>query len=228
MSNELAKIGATIEVIGEFARQLFGPSAEQVGQIGGDWARLWRMKNLLCIKKKVDRLIEDKGVDVDDVHHLSLSVGLPMLEKASYQDDSFIQDRWANLIASSLLAAELVEDDFSLDVTYVEILGQLSRLDCEILEYVSEEGIESMKEGKYDVRELDPDDIRERFSGRLASVSLEKLSVLGAIQLPFMIPLRAGTGPSGFRQVVAPTLIGLNLYTAASGKPPKWFVSQSP
>ena len=71
-----------------------------------------------------------------------------MLEKASYQDDSFIQDRWANLIASSLLAAELVEDDFSLDVTYVEILGQLSRLDCEILEYVSEEGIESHEGGE--------------------------------------------------------------------------------
>ena len=63
--------------------------------------------------------------------------GLPLIEKASYQDDSFLQERWANLIANSLRPGGEVVNDFSLSITYVEILHQLSRLEVEYLQYLA-------------------------------------------------------------------------------------------
>ena len=47
-----------------------------------------------------------------------------MLERASYQDDSFLQKKWANLMAASLHSGR-AGDDFNLEMTYVEILSQM-------------------------------------------------------------------------------------------------------
>ena len=226
MSEELAKIAQALESLCGFMKQLFGPSVEQVGEIGGDWARYWRLRNLLAIKTRVDRIVEAEGIGSGDLRHLSLSVGLPMLEKASYQDDSFLQEKWANLIVGSLRPGD-PEEDFSLEITYVEILGQFSRLDCEVLEYVCEEGVMPTDQGRFKYRELNPDDVMSKFHGRLTHISLEKLNTLGVVRRQLKVPLQSGTGPSGLAEVIVPTSMGINLIIAASGEVPRWF-AQSP
>ena len=108
------------------------------------------MKNLLRLNDRLEKVIEEKNLDKSSLQKLSLSVGLPLFEKASYQDDEVLQKKWANLLASGMVKSEEGDNEFSLDITYVEILHQFSRLDCEVLEYIVENGVietESQKEG---------------------------------------------------------------------------------
>ena len=173
----------------EFCQQLFGPAVEQIGQIGGDWARLWRLKNLVSIQDKFDRILQDRRIDPSEGRHLALSVGLPMLEKASYQNDEVLQEKWAHLMASSLSSDERSENDFHLDTTYVEILHQFSRLDCDVLEFIVRNGVESRDKDGIQVRLIDPDKIEKAFSPRYWHISLEKLISLGCVSRESKAPL---------------------------------------
>ena len=210
----------------EFTLKILGPSAEQAGLIVGDWARLWRVKNLVSINEKFDRICKEKGFNPAEGRYLAMSLGLPLLEKASYQDDDFLQEKWAHLIASSLSSDNRAGSDFSLDITYVEILNQLSKLDCEILEYIVENGVKSRDEktGAIETVGLDPEKVQEPHLHELANLSLEKLVSLGCAYRVLKTPLKAGGDGYGIlRQEIIVTLIGLNLYVAASGNRPTWF-----
>ena len=221
ISQELAKIESDVQAVSRLANRLFGPTANELGEIAGDWARSWRLRNLLAIQKRLEKRLQAKGVDYGDLRHLSLSVGLPMLERASYQDDSFLQKKWANLMAASLHSGR-AGDDFNLEMTYVEILSQMARLDCEILEYVCEQGVDHQDEQGYiEIAALDPAELEAEFSGRLAHLSLEKLCSLGALRRAPKLPLKSG-GSVGLQEIIAPTLVGINLYVASSGQTPEW------
>ena len=224
MSEEMTPILGSLS---KFTRQLFGPSVDQIGEIVGDWARLWRVKNLLSVKEKFDRICQERGFDSEDGRRLTLAVGLPLLEKASYQDDAFLQERWAHLIASSLRAEDRAERGFSLDITYVEILNQLSQLDCEVLEYIVENGVgEQDSDSNIILKPLEPDEIQNAHPNSLAHISLEKLISLGCARSAPRIPLKTG-GYRGLWEVITPTSIGINLYVSASGKTPKWLHSKN-
>ena len=46
---------------------------------------------------------------------------------------------------------------------------------------------------------------------------------LGAVQRALQTPLRTDArSVSGLREIIAPTLVGLNLFLASSGKTPRW------
>ena len=223
MSRELTKIETAIQTVAGLASRLFGPAADELGEITGDWARYWRLRNLMVIQKKVENVLQARGLNRGNLRHLSLSVGLPMLERASYQDDSVLQEKWANLMAASLIS-EGSGGGFSLDVMHVEMLSQMAPLDCEVLELVCERGVDHQDgQGTMVVARLDPAEVEDEFAGRPAHISLEKLCALGAVQRVIRTPLRTGAPTvSGLREIVAPTLVGLNLYLASSGKMPTW------
>ena len=207
--------------IKEFSLKIFGPGAEQVGMIVGDRARLWRMKNLLSINEKWERICREKGIDLTDGRHLSFAVGLPLLEKASCHDDDFLQEKWAHLIARSLRSDDRAASDFSLEITYIEILHQLSRLDCEVLEFIVENGVKE-QDSNSDIilKPTDPDELDAAFPNLPSHISVEKLVSLGCASRDPKIPLK--TGSRGLKELIGPTSIGINLYVSASGKTPKW------
>ncbi|WP_423929306.1 Abi-alpha family protein [Candidatus Palauibacter sp.] len=214
------EIGPILRPAVELINNLLGPSAREIGEIGGDFAHYWRMKNLDRIAPKVRRCYEKLGLD--EKSFLRPAVGLPMLEAASYQDDSYLQDRWANLLAGTAANAG-DETDFDLGSTYVEIMRQLSRTDCEILDFVAENGIEGINEdGSYAPKGFDPEELKERFDKRVAHISVEKLVTLGVLQRAMKMPITPGPTASGFAEVIVPTIIGLNFYVTASGKMPGW------
>ena len=219
-----------LKILGEFGQQLFGPSAEQLGLIVGDHVRFYRMKNLLAIKEKVDHVFQEKGIDPSARRYLKLAVGLPLLEKASYQDDGFLQEMWANLIANSLRSDDEV-GGLSLDITYVEILHQLSRLDCEVLDYIVENGVKgrNKKTGEIQLIPLDPSEIDKSHPNKPAHISLEKLVSLGCAYRALKVPLKPGSGDgySALGQDIVVTLIGLNLCLSASEKKPTWWVEDN-
>ena len=209
-----------VEELIAFSRRLLGPGADEVGQIVGDWARLWRIKNLICIKKKFERICQEKGIDPSEGRYLPLAVGLPLLEKASYHDDHYLQERWAHLIASSLSENSTIENnDFSLENTYVEILHQLSSLDCKVLEFVVENGVKDSVPhpmAAINTVPIEPGQLQAAFPGQPSHISVEKLVSLGCVRRRLKLPI------DGFQETIEPNLIGINLYMSASGKMPKW------
>ena len=219
MENIVAASKEILTAAREFALKLLGPAAEQFGFMAEDWARVWRLKNLLAINEKCDRIFLEKGINPAEGRHLSLTVGLPLLEKASYHDNDFLQERWAHLIASSLRSKGRGESNFSLDITYVEILNQLSQLDCEVLEFIVQNSVKGRGDDGIKVRSLEQDEIQDAFPNTPSHISLEKLISLGCARCDPKIPLK--TGDQGLMEVITPTSIGINLYIAASGKTPK-------
>ena len=209
-----------------FAATLVGPALEQLGMILGDQVKYYRVRNLLRLSKNLYEVLDERGININDVKSIPLSVGLPLLEKASYQDDTTLQRHWANLLASSMAGEGDEDDGFSLDITYIEILHQFSRLDCELLEYVSENGVSARNRetNSLIVKALDPNAIRQAFPGRLAHISLEKLVNLGCAYRILRAPLLFGEGDGygPLAQDIIVTSIGLNLYTSATGKTPRW------
>ena len=206
----------------EFSRKILGPSADDLGLIFSDQIRFWRLKNLIAISRKFDRICREKGIDPSEGNHLKLAVGLPLIEKASYQDDDFLQERWAHLITSSLSSKKGPEIPLSLDITYVEILRQLSRLDCEVLGFIIENGVRGRKKGAIIPILLEPDDLAAAFPESLTHISVEKLVALGCVSRDPKLPLEPG-GSRTLMEVFTPTVIGINFYISASGELPKWF-----
>ena len=212
-----AKATEVAAAANRLTQRLFGPAFTNLGEIAGDWVRSWRMANLAAISQRVDRMTERRGLDPAGARRVALSVGLPLLEKASLEDDPFLQDWWAGLVAGAGAGAD-DEEGFGLDAVYVTSMAQLTRLDCEILTYVCERGVSHrIEEGGIQPNPLDPEDISRKY-GQFAHIAVDKLVVLGLIGRVPKLPLTPG-GPGGLLEVVIPSMIGLNLYAEATGGP---------
>ena len=208
-----------------FATSVVGPALSQLGLVLGDQAKLYRVANLVRINQKLDRILSEKGVSRGETVSIAASVGLPLLERASYQDNDYLQEMWANLLASSL-TGEHSQDHFSLDITFVEVMHQLTRLDCEVLEYIVQNGFSgATPDGTLVAVYLDPAVVRAEFEGTPGHASLEKLINLGCIARVLRLPLSTSGDDLGLGlipQDVMATRIGLHLYVAASGKSLSW------
>ena len=94
------------------------------------------------------------------------------------------------------------------------------------MEYIVENGIGGKEEEEGLVAvPLDPDKIVDAFPGKPAHLSLEKIVNLGCAYrvLRSVLSSKGGDGYGTWPQDIVVTLIGLNLYMAASGKKPKWY-----
>ncbi len=209
-----------------FGTTLVAPALCQINMTIGDQLKFFRIRNLSLLNEELERVLRDRNLDTCDLRTLSLSVGFPLLEKASYQDDQYLQRKWANLLASSMANTTTESDGFSLDITHIEILHQLSPLDFEVLKYITENGVlgGNRGTGALEVAPLDPLTIHSVFPGTPAHVSLEKLVALGCAYRVLRTPLSTGGGDGygPLRQDLVVTLIGLNLCIAATGEEPEW------
>ena len=215
--------------LSKFLIDILGPAAKEIKELLGDRARYWRWKNLLSIREKFNTKCQEQGINPEKSENkLALSIGLPLLEVASYQNDDFLQDRWANLLVDSVKSDP---QEYNIDITFVRMLEQFSRLDCEVLEYVVENGIE---EGHVDdtpmvLHPLLESDIRQAFPDSLVHIALEKLVSLGCVARSIRLPMTPtegeGGGHNSLMEDIVPTLMGINLYASSSGKSPRWHVS---
>ena len=226
LSKESAALALTHLVEKVFSATLIAPALSQIGLTLGDQVKFFRIRNLVRLNEHLEEVLKERNLNSTDLKRVSLSVGFPLLEKASYQDDDMLQKNWANLIASAMEKKDRGEDGFSLDITYVEILHQFSRLDCEVLEYIAENGVSGRgKEGEgLILSPLDPVEVRNQFPRRPAHIAIEKLVNLGCAYRVLRTPLSSqeGDGYGALSQDLVVTLTGLNLYVSASGKNPKW------
>ena len=218
--------------IAELLEKVFGTTlaAQALCQINltiGGQLKFFRVENLLRLNQELESVLRDRNLNTSELKSLPLSVGFPLLEKASYQENHDLQRMWANLLASSMENRATNDDRFSLDITYTEILHQLSLLDCEVLKYITEYGVLKRNRGAdgLELIPLDPLRIQSVFPGDPAHISLEKLVNLGcAYRVPRApISTDGGDGYGSLRQEIVVTLIGLNLCIATTGEEPDWY-----
>ena len=214
-----------------FSATLVAPAFSQIGLTIGDQIKFYRIRNLIRLNEHLEGIIQQRNLNESDLQKLSLSVGFPLLEKASYQDDDYLQKKWANLLASTMQKDESKDERFSLSITFVEILHQFSRLDCEVLEYISENGISGRNKDDSSMQSvpLDPLHIHDQFPGSLAHMSLEKLVTLGCAYRAIRTPLstNSGDGYGSLQQDVVVTLLGLNLYMQHLERSPSGMIWRS-
>ena len=208
-------------------RTVAGPAAKEVGLILEDQLKSWRLNNLINISERITRISNEKGLTRENLRALNKSIGLQMLEKASYEEDTELQEMWANLM---ITAASGNDDDDPADFykTLSHILADMSKWDCQLLSVVVEEGIDSQDaEGQFVASPLTLDCLVQ--NGNMPSagrvyVHIERLISLGLVTKEIKAPLEAG-GPLGLQHAYIPSMLGLNLYLCC-GNNPRWYESQ--
>ena len=121
--------GATAGVLASFHElvlKLAGPAAEEFGMAWQDHVRVWRWSRALRLTKRVNEMLKTSHIPTNPI---SLKVLIPSLEQASLEDDDYLQDRWAALLAN----ATDPQCERGMLPVFVEILKQLSPTDAHFL-----------------------------------------------------------------------------------------------
>ena len=198
-------------------------SLKQMDELGGDWLRLRRFKNLVKITEDAAQFAEDRGVDTSRAKALALHVGLPWMERASLCEEGTLQGKWANLLLS--LATD-EQSEYDEGAVYIRILAELDPWDCKVLTFMVEHGGLS----KHMFRQVDREELLEAIPGPETHPgktiqSVEKLIRSGCLVAEDVHVSRGDGGVviyGGIKRSVVLTLTGLNFHIAVSGDEPVW------
>lgn len=128
-----------LQRVGGFLDEIFGESLRQFGGAIADWVRYFRYRNLLTVMDKVHDIHQRRAME-GKVLPVPPQFALPLLDGASLEAESTIQDMWAGLIAN----ATDPNRAFRLKKVFVEILRGLEPLDAKILECLDDPRIEEV------------------------------------------------------------------------------------
>jgi len=81
----------------DLVQRFLGPLATEVGTGLGYVGTVLRMKLALSMMQKASKILSDAGIDPKPV---APKLFLPILEHASLEDDEYLQERWATLLAN--------------------------------------------------------------------------------------------------------------------------------
>jgi hypothetical protein len=134
-------------------KRILGPAADEVGLILRDSVRAYRKKNLSKILPRGLELVEASKLEPQEIPMRTL---IPIIECASIEDNEYLAEKWAGLIASAATAQETTANH----PCFPQILSELSPLDAMILDRLWEperpEQWQAFKElqcSKYDLSE---------------------------------------------------------------------------
>ncbi len=129
----IGKVAESIEKgtreVRTFIYDIFGPSGKVIGKVLANYIE-YQAENLFNVLKKTKEKIEDRGADNYEPPNPKFAI--PLLEKASLEDDEYIQEMWAEMLVSS------TEDNFKM--YYIYILSELDKKSLEFLSYIRETG----------------------------------------------------------------------------------------
>ena len=117
----------TAEKAGSFVSRIFKEPIDQAAGMLTDWLKFQRLKRLVEISDKVDRILRARGVI--ETRAVPPKVAFRMLDGAAVEDDPTLRNLWANLIANAM------DPGFTCDISpvYADIVSNLSPLDVRIL-----------------------------------------------------------------------------------------------
>ena len=179
-TNKALEVG---EKFGGFISRYIGGTLEQGFGIWEDKLKYMRWENQVTLMDKANKLLIERGL-IEKVQPLPLKIAIPLIEKASLEDDSSLQDLWTKLLVNS------VTPNASLDLskTYINILDQLSPLEAQTLMKIYNLKVENLN-SEIETYKL-PDECKIHISEDNASepsssiqLVLENLLRLGCISL---------------------------------------------
>lgn len=116
--------------------RLLGPASDELGGIIADPIRAFRFRQSVRLLAKVKTICEETGFEPKAV---PLKTLIPILEKASLEDNEDLHERWANLTAN----AANPQQTTPVHPSFPDILHQLSSRDARFLDKICDSVLES-------------------------------------------------------------------------------------
>ena len=111
-------------------RRAFGSALISFGDMLDDQMKLWRFRNLLGIRDKVDRIRSERHIPDDLLQALPFGDAMRTLDAASQEDEDDVQELWARLIVRVTTSSERPR----INKLHVELLRSLTPADSALLE----------------------------------------------------------------------------------------------
>lgn len=118
------------KAVANLLEKLAGPAVAQTGLMVGDLISGWRLRNLISIMERIERLIAAKGI------HVHPRLLHEMCQRGSLTDDEVLQDMWAGILAYSATDGEPTDVNLEL----VSLLSGMSAAQAKILSMGWESG----------------------------------------------------------------------------------------
>jgi hypothetical protein len=118
--------------LADFMRRVFGPSANPSDSTFTDWTTAFRHKIILKLADRVNEIHRQRGIEDKTVPILP-RLAIPLLQKATLEDNEVLQDMWAAFIANAM------DPQFHAGArrTLIDLLASLEPVDAMVLRAIS-------------------------------------------------------------------------------------------
>src|SRR5829696_7046169 len=86
-----------LELAKEFLGKLISPTIEETGLLISDNIKFLRFKNQVRILLKAKNYVEKNNIPIKEI---SIKILVPLLDKASLEEDEVLQDKWAKMLVN--------------------------------------------------------------------------------------------------------------------------------
>lgn len=171
-------------IVPEFVKDGIGILSDQV--------KLWRWKNQVNIIKKTQEKIESSGLNKQQI---PLKVLAPIIQNSSLEEDSNMQDKWANMLANAATGNHQVSPN------YAAILNELSPIEVGILDKIYQEVNKEADYQKRKALQFDASKLRTMLiiSEEKMDLIIENLFRLNLLQSPAGQGVMLGDFPFALR-----------------------------
>jgi hypothetical protein len=119
----------TGEKVGGFLAQVFKEPITEVAGMLTDRLKFARLKRLVEMQSQVNEILSARKIS--DTRSVPPKLALPLLEEASLEDDTSLQNLWSHLLANAM------DPGFSGDLRtgFIEMIKGLTAEDAQVLEF---------------------------------------------------------------------------------------------
>jgi hypothetical protein len=214
-----AELGSkTIDASAALGRVFKGPLVQIAGMVD-DQLRAWRWERQLRLIDRAERIMRERGMKAP-TRELPLDFSWRLLQQATIQEDSELQEMWAQLLVNAGDASTSTEPR----AAFVQILSELTAFDARNMAVLAEGTLNH--QGKVSTPNLETWTLPESTIGHdeigqdmpllseHIAVSISNLNRLGIIEAA-----SATFGGKPIFQYVSVTPLGLAFYRACSERP---------
>jgi hypothetical protein len=163
-----------LELAKEFLGKLISPTIEEVGLLISENVKFLRFKNQIRILLKAKDYVDKKKINLKEI---PIKILVPLLEKASLEDDETMQDKWANMLVN------LVDSQMNLqNQIFPYLLSQISIEEYNELKSLSNEELQFIRQQMDYYKLLKDDQFAFKNETRRAKEAIDKIEQ-GGFQL---------------------------------------------
>jgi hypothetical protein len=130
------------KVIAEFVSKYFGGTLEQGMGIVEDKLAFMRWERKLRLIDRSKEILKERGID-EPTKSIPYKFSVPLLEAATLEEDNYLQDKWA------LLLANAVDSNIEFDIkrVHISILENLTGFEVKLFSEIAENELKQVAEG---------------------------------------------------------------------------------